>query len=319
MKKRKHFTDEQVLPEIPAPAGLKSLPKGAVKLTCEDKVVHVGFFKIEVPLAKQWLATQIKNRKVSKYFMQRYEEEHAANKFLFNGETIKFNTNLNLIDAQHRLELVIRTGIPIYALVVFGIPVEAQVTIDMGKSRSVGDLFKMEGFKNAPHTSRIARLLIIWEEKREKLFISKEYTNRYLNNIHPRRIIEFYKEHKGDIDRAASYFSLKDRIIKNMSIPVMGFCFHILKQKNMVFTHEFMTAWIHGALPQGWPKEIKREFMRIRDGVITKDLKDAKGKSIHLNESRKISLLIGLFNHVLSESKEVVNEEFNIPMPTGTK
>lgn len=65
----------------------------------------------------------------------------------FNGESIVVSRDGDLLDGQHRLQQVQKTGKAIESVIVFGPRKEARLTIDSGKSRSVVDYLGMEGKK----------------------------------------------------------------------------------------------------------------------------------------------------------------------------
>jgi len=65
----------------------------------------------------------------------------------FNGDSIKFNVGLKLVDGQHRLQAVIETGVPMVFLVIRGLPDNAEMTIDQGIRRSPGDIGKLGGIE----------------------------------------------------------------------------------------------------------------------------------------------------------------------------
>lgn len=67
----------------------------------------------------------------------------------FNGDAIRIDKNGRLIDGQHRLRAVIKTGVTIDTLIVEGLEPESQQTIDTGKARSVADFLSMRHVKNA--------------------------------------------------------------------------------------------------------------------------------------------------------------------------
>ena len=81
-----------------------------------------------------------------------------------NGETIKFNKEGLLIDGQHRVRAVFRTGVPIESLVVFGCDSNGIETIDAGQNRSLSDVFKIFGFDNYTHISAMTSMIMQYEK-----------------------------------------------------------------------------------------------------------------------------------------------------------
>jgi hypothetical protein len=66
-----------------------------------------------------------------------------------NGETIKVAEDGTLIDGQHRLQAVIAAGTGIDTVVVRGLSIAAQDTVDTGRRRRLADVLAIEGFKDS--------------------------------------------------------------------------------------------------------------------------------------------------------------------------
>tara|TARA_R110000823_G_C15816747_1_gene488840 strand:+ start:28 stop:954 length:927 start_codon:yes stop_codon:yes gene_type:complete len=107
--------------------------------------------------AKEILAGQIKNRKLSQLVIQRYARQMAAGNWKINGETITFGNGM-LIDGQHRLHACIRADKPLKVIYVVLDNHEAFNTIDSGKRRNVSDVFSINGLKR---TTTLAAALAV--------------------------------------------------------------------------------------------------------------------------------------------------------------
>jgi hypothetical protein len=70
-------------------------------------------------------------------------------KWKVNGDSIRFDTNNELRDGQHRLRMVERTGNPIQVVVVRGIEPDAFMTMDCGKRRTFADTLEIHRWKYA--------------------------------------------------------------------------------------------------------------------------------------------------------------------------
>jgi hypothetical protein len=66
-----------------------------------------------------------------------------------NGETIKIAEGGMLLDGQHRLEAVLHSGVTIESVVVRGLPIVTQDTIDTGRRRRLSDVLTLEGYPDA--------------------------------------------------------------------------------------------------------------------------------------------------------------------------
>lgn len=105
-------------------------------------------------IARSMLAKNTSNRAMRKGIVQYYEREIKNGKWDVNGESIKIAFDGTLLDGQHRLEAISRSGCPIETFVVRGLPRDTFVTIDAGKSRDHGDYLKIAGYEG--HTKTLA-------------------------------------------------------------------------------------------------------------------------------------------------------------------
>ena len=110
--------------------------------------------KIEAPtkmfvtpeMATQFLEANQLNRPLSDAHAQRIAAQIRANKWQFNGDTIKIAKTGDILDGQHRLWAIIYSKKPVETVVVYGIEREAFSTIDtIRKPRSFGDTVALNG------------------------------------------------------------------------------------------------------------------------------------------------------------------------------
>ena len=98
-------------------------------------------------LAANLLKGSIANRPLDKHKIAQYARDMANKNWPLNGETIKLNDVGAPIDGYHRLNAVIKAGVPVDFIFATGVPTEAFVTIDTGKSRSTSAVLAMRGEK----------------------------------------------------------------------------------------------------------------------------------------------------------------------------
>lgn len=113
-----------------------------------QKEVKLEIKAITPEIAKEWLKTSIGNRNLKKDVLQGLLAEITEGKWEFNGETIVFDENNNLLDGHHRLTAVVKSDTPIISIVVYGIKRSTWSSMDSGTARSLGDVFKIEGVPN---------------------------------------------------------------------------------------------------------------------------------------------------------------------------
>jgi len=105
--------------------------------------------KITPTMAKLYIESNYgKQRSLSESHVVHLAQQMKAGQWACNGEPIIFDENDNLIDGQHRLNAIIRSGVAIDTLVVTGVKQTTFVTINSGKSRSNSDVFSIKGTAN---------------------------------------------------------------------------------------------------------------------------------------------------------------------------
>jgi len=92
------------------------------------------------------------NRRNRNLRMERVRELSGAmqrGEWELNGETIKIADDGMLLDGQHRLEAIVHSGVTIETVVVRGLPLVAQDTVDTGRRRRLADVLSLEGYPDA--------------------------------------------------------------------------------------------------------------------------------------------------------------------------
>lgn len=85
------------------------------------------------------------NRPLSEMLSDRYAASMKGNEWIDCGDSIRFNCDGTLIDGQHRLYAIIKSGVTIPMLVIRGLPKETFKQIDAGKVRTNGDSLAADG------------------------------------------------------------------------------------------------------------------------------------------------------------------------------
>lgn len=106
-------------------------------------------------VAKAWMKKNTGNRQIREQHLDRLCRDHAAGNWRFNPQPIIFGSDGTLLDGQHRLAMVIRTGIPATMVVWFGVPPVAREVIDSGAMRSLGDVADINKRESAVTMSMI--------------------------------------------------------------------------------------------------------------------------------------------------------------------
>ena len=96
-------------------------------------------------IAEQYLAKNSNNyRRLYKATVDQYASEMINGEWIFNGEAIKFNKSGKLVDGQHRLSAIVKSGCSVPMVVITDVNDDVN-TFDIGKTRSVSDIASANG------------------------------------------------------------------------------------------------------------------------------------------------------------------------------
>lgn len=107
-------------------------------------------------ISEQMLGHNTHNRKMKRVA---YSSDMANDKWSLNGSTIVFADDGTLLDGQNRLAACIKAGKPFVTIVVRGVPVSAQESMDIGVSRSLADALKLRGYHNNDGLASVTKAL----------------------------------------------------------------------------------------------------------------------------------------------------------------
>ena len=144
-------------------------------------------------------------RKLNLSTVKIYAKDMKDGNWKDNGETIKIDTNGNLIDGQHRLQAIVDSGVSVDLIIVEGLDPSVADTIDIGRKRSIEQYLKwadnaytagatgivqevltlMKGNKNQGHSAAnagISLMTIMDEYMKDKRSFNEAATyGKYIN------------------------------------------------------------------------------------------------------------------------------------------
>jgi hypothetical protein len=111
-----------------------------------------------------------KNRKISDGGVNRYAADMKAGRWQLNGETIKIAPDGQILDGQHRLLACVQSNTSFQTLLVEEVASDSFQSIDIGISRTAGNLLYLAGCKNSTVLASALVLLWRWEQGGGKQF-----------------------------------------------------------------------------------------------------------------------------------------------------
>lgn len=117
--------------------------------------------------AAHWLQNNFVNRPISQDIIDAYARDMTNGVWVATHQGIAFNDQDHLIDGQHRLSAIVKSGITVRMMVTFGLPSKIEGKemttmdcVDRGKQRSVADQLKIQhGIKKGSVIAQVATSL----------------------------------------------------------------------------------------------------------------------------------------------------------------
>lgn len=119
-------------------------------------------FKLETwtpAMAERALKKNRVNRSIRHNDVEKYAKDMQAEAWDFNGDTIRFDWFGNVLDGQHRLLALIKSGKSVDFLVVRNLAPEVQDTINIGRSRTMADILHFRGEGHAQLLGATMRMI----------------------------------------------------------------------------------------------------------------------------------------------------------------
>jgi hypothetical protein len=127
--------------------------------------VKIKRVEISPEIAAEYLKKNFSdNRNVRNATVELYASDMTLGQWSDTGETIKFDEYGNLIDGQHRLLAVIKSGKTISFHIASGIEAKATVNVDIGIRRTAADALKVTGLQeNLQAKGTLAKRILLHE------------------------------------------------------------------------------------------------------------------------------------------------------------
>lgn len=115
-------------------------------------------------LASQWLDQNPRNRNLRERIVAKYASDMLAGAWSEDaGDPIRRTADGILLDGQHRLSAIVRTGVAIWMLVVEGVKPASQANMDTGSARLYADQLRIQGRRNVNVHAALLRWSVLWE------------------------------------------------------------------------------------------------------------------------------------------------------------
>lgn len=121
--------------------------------------IRAKVMRITPAQAKKWLAQNTTNRRINKPQVRELTAAMERGEWEVNGESLVIASNGQLLDGQHRLLAIARSGVTIDTMVVTGVDKKVFYTMDQGRKRTLSSVLDIRGEKDANNLAATINLL----------------------------------------------------------------------------------------------------------------------------------------------------------------
>lgn len=157
-------------------------------------------------MAEEWLTKNTHNRPLRQTKVDELVGAIKRGEWEVNGDAIRFDNHGVLSDGQHRLWAIFDSGIACESVVVTGLSLTAQATIDLGTKRSLNDQLRLAGGRQPGKLASVVNYL--WK-----------INERQIRSVNSRpsiqQALELWREHE---EALAEAITVGDKLRNRLSV-----------------------------------------------------------------------------------------------------
>lgn len=115
--------------------------------------------------AAEYLKFNRSNRRLIGNRVEFYAKQMEKGQWKLTGDSIKFNSQGYLVDGQHRLQAVVKSGVTIQCLVIRNLDKDIFDVLDTGRGRQAGDVLSAYGYGNVFLLASAGRFIYHFEHR----------------------------------------------------------------------------------------------------------------------------------------------------------
>lgn len=213
-------------------------------------------------MALKWIEdSNFDNRVLSDRNVDKIARDIKAGNWVYDGNSIKFDTQGNLIDGQHRLYAIVRSQKTVNLLVVRDLADEAKGVIDTGKSRTGSDVLHFRGYTNTNVLAAVCRLKIGYDKCKGDM---KAWSaGRAGDRLSPIEICNEVTNTPELVDAVSALQNFKF-VRKTMGLGVPTFCYYLFHKIDPYQAENFFHVLEKGiSLQEGHPILTLRNYLIV--------------------------------------------------------
>jgi hypothetical protein len=221
------------------------------------------------------------NRKINKGHIDFLVREIQLGNFKETGDTIKISSTGRLLDGQHRLNAIIKSGKTVPISFAEGLDDDTFTVIDTGKNRTGADILSLQNNKHPNEMSATIRLIVALENGKTSSSKIK------LSNT---EILKVSEKNPG-LSEIVELVCTENRKFKMMPVSSIAALYYLFSKKNHSQCEDFFNKYYTGLdISSSHP------VYQLRDKLI----RDSTNKS-KLSVMYKVAFTIVAWNHFVKD------------------
>lgn len=202
-----------------------------------DISLRFGLLEIGPQVAAELLKTQQANRKPNPTRVLEYARRQGEGEWTLS-DAIKFDEQGCLIDGQHRLIGITRSGMSLPFPVISGYPKHSQSVLDIGMNRTVAQIGQIQGMNASKNQVSLVRAFFL------PLSSLSKYQQGALTS--PQKVLELIREHYEAVEFASKRHGTRPILYAPVRAMVARAWYHENRKRLEEFLYVFDTGFASG-------------------------------------------------------------------------
>ena len=262
----------------------------------DGKPPDVSVETVTPPVAEGWLEENRSNRPLRDDKIDRYATLMQKGDWMLSPDAIAFDYNGALINGQHRLHALVRSGTTQDMLVIWNLHPRAKQISDVGIKRTAADALAMEGYPNPGDLAAACRLVVLWDDGR------LENCNRY-NNVENLEVVRAAAKCANRMQDSIAFAISHKRDLQKLKMDrsAVVFCHFAYTPTFGRRAEEFLDKLATGVGIEDWSEggETYKSPVKLLRDRLQKDI-TSEGS---LNRDEKLAYLIKAMNAYCTKEK----------------
>lgn len=200
----------------------------------------------QVSMTPEWASQILKqnthNRSCRSTLIAQIAHDICAGRWLLTPQTCSIATDGTLLDGQHRLMAIVKSGQTVPLMLATECPPEVFTAIDTGVSRTAGDLLRIDGIANYNNVAALIRAVTLYKYAPHVVWSGSCYP------LSKQAVVDTYKNDPSGWDKSVAYYKVSKAC--KFAHPTAIAAFHYLYFKKSTelgclasdYIHQFITG-----------------------------------------------------------------------------